>query len=88
MGAPGNAPFVFDNEKWSHRVEVEPFQIAKAAVSNVEFAAFVDDGGYQRKEFWDERGWSWRSASEAEHPVYWEARRRRGLVDSRVRQEK
>ena len=72
MGAPGDAPFVFDNEKWSHRVEVEPFQIAKAAVSNVEFAAFVDDGGYQRKEFWDERGWAWRTAAEAKHPVYWE----------------
>ena len=29
MGAPGNAPFVFDNEKWSHRVEVEPFQLRR-----------------------------------------------------------
>ena len=72
MGAPGDAPFVFDNEKWSHPVEVKPFEIARAAVSNAEFAAFVDDGGYQRKEFWDERGWAWRAAAEAKHPVYWE----------------
>ena len=34
--------FVFDNEKWAHEVDVAPFRIAKAPVTNAEFAAFVD----------------------------------------------
>src|SRR5262249_14621055 len=34
--------FVFDNEKWATPVEVAPFRMARAAVTNAEFAAFVD----------------------------------------------
>jgi gamma-glutamyl hercynylcysteine S-oxide synthase len=71
LGARPEDGFVFDNEKWAHPVEVAPFRIARAAVSNAEFADFVDDGGYQRSEFWDEDGWAWRSQTGFEHPVYW-----------------
>jgi hypothetical protein len=46
MGAPLDAPFAFDNEKWAHPVVVPAFSIARAAVTNSEFAAFVHDGGY------------------------------------------
>jgi len=59
LGAAPDSLFVFDNEKWAHPVEVKPFRIARAAVPNAEFAVFVDDGGYQRKEFWTEAGWRW-----------------------------
>src|ERR1051326_2639132 len=59
LGAPPDSLFVFDNEKWAHPVEVKPFHIARAAVTNAEFAAFVDDGGYRRKEFWTTEGWNW-----------------------------
>ena len=71
LGARPEDGFVFDNEKWAHPVEVAPFRIARAAVSNAEFAAFVDDGGYRRSEFWDKAGWEWRSSADLEHPVYW-----------------
>ena len=64
-------PFVFDNEKWSHPVQVQPFRVARAATSNAEFAAFVEEGGYQHKEGWSEPGWRWREEVGAEHPVYW-----------------
>lgn len=71
LGAEEGAPFLFDNEKWGHRVEVAPFRIARAPVTNEAFAAFVDAGGYTRREFWDEEGWHWRESEKAEHPVYW-----------------
>ena len=71
LGARPEDGFVFDNEKWAHPVEVAPFRIARAAVSNAEFAAFVDAGGYRHPEFWDEAGWEWRSSADLEHPVYW-----------------
>lgn len=67
--------FIFDNEKRAHRVELTPFCIARAAVTNAEFAAFVDDGGYGRREFWCDAGWTWRQARNTEHPVYWLAKR-------------
>jgi len=57
------------------------FDIDASPVSETAFAAFVDAGGYQRKTLWSEAGWSWRSASEASHPVYW----RRDAGDWQVR---
>jgi iron(II)-dependent oxidoreductase len=71
LGAGPEDGFVFDNEKWAHAVEVAPFRIARAAVSNGDFAAFVDDGGYGRRELWDADGWEWRASAGLEHPVYW-----------------
>jgi gamma-glutamyl hercynylcysteine S-oxide synthase len=59
MGATADFLFVFDNEKWAHPVEIKPFKIARAPVTNAEFLAFVEDGGYQKKQFWSENGWNW-----------------------------
>jgi gamma-glutamyl hercynylcysteine S-oxide synthase len=72
LGATHDLPFVFDNEKWAHRVTLAPFRIARAAVTNQEFAAFVDDSGYTRREWWSKAGWQWRKKTQAEHPVYWQ----------------
>lgn len=71
LGAQPNAGFVFDNEKWGHPVRIEPFRISRAAVSNGAYAAFVEEGGYARRELWCAEGWAWRDTVDAEHPVYW-----------------
>jgi iron(II)-dependent oxidoreductase len=71
LGAPENAPFIFDNEKWGHEVSIQGFNMAKAAVTNAEFIEFVNAGGYQRREFWSDEGWAWRVETNAEYPVYW-----------------
>ena len=63
---------MFDNEKWAHAVEVAPFQMARAPVTNAEFTAFVEDGGYQRQEWWSAQGWRWRTKAQAQHPCYWQ----------------
>ena len=59
LGATPDFPFVFDNEKWAHPVPVKPFRIARAPVTNGEYAAFVEDGGYEKRQFWSEEGWRW-----------------------------
>ena len=74
LGAAENSGFVFDNEKWAHEVQVKPFRIARAAVTNGAFAEFIEAGGYQRREYWSDRGWTWREATAAGCPVYWERR--------------
>lgn len=71
LGALPGEPFVFDNEKWAHPVEVRPFAIAREAVTQAQFQQFVDAGGYGRREFWSDPGWSWRERAGADHPVYW-----------------
>jgi iron(II)-dependent oxidoreductase len=71
LGAAPGDDFVFDNEKWHHAVELEPFYIARAAVSNRDFRTFVEAGGYTRKEFWDDDGWAWCQQHGLQHPVYW-----------------
>lgn len=71
LGARTGESLVFDNEKWEHGRELQPFAMARSAVTQGEFAEFVDDGGYSRPEFWTAEGWEWRTGSQAIHPVYW-----------------
>lgn len=72
LGATPDEPFVFDNEKWAHPIEIRSFAMARAPVTQEEFAAFVDEGGYQERKFWTEAGWRWLEQLRAEHPVYWQ----------------
>jgi iron(II)-dependent oxidoreductase len=71
LGAQPGDGFAFDNEKWAHEARVEPFAIARTAVSQGEFAAFVDDGGYDRPALWSAAGWGWRSADARTAPRFW-----------------
>lgn len=71
MGAVDDGAFVFDNEKWAHEVEVQPFRMARTAVTNAQFAEFVDAGGYSEQRWWDRQGWAWRVSADATTPLYW-----------------
>jgi iron(II)-dependent oxidoreductase len=71
LGNTNDSGFVFDNEQRPFQVFVQSFKISRAATTNEEFARFVEDSGYQRRELWSEEGWTWREAAAANHPVYW-----------------
>ncbi len=71
LGALRNTGFHFDNEKWAHPVQVQPFRIARAPVTNREYLEFVREGGYQRREWWSDEGWLWREEARAHAPLYW-----------------
>jgi iron(II)-dependent oxidoreductase len=71
LGATPEDGFVFDNEKWAHEVQVQPFHMARTAVSNAQFAAFVEEGAYARSELWSDAGWDWRLHANATAPLYW-----------------
>jgi iron(II)-dependent oxidoreductase len=71
LGSTAADGFIFDNEKWAHETPLAPFRIARATVTNAEFAAFVEGGGYGAREFWSDAGWAWRQRRNAERPVYW-----------------
>lgn len=74
LGSGPAAGFIFDNEKWPHAVPVAAFDIDAAPLSEADFAAFVDAGGYARQDLWSDAGLAWRSATGARHPLYWRQR--------------
>lgn len=76
MGA-GPDGFAYDNERPRHELRVDPFLIDTAPVTNGDFIAFLDDGGYERREWWSEEGWRWRERERISVPLYW---RREGNV--------
>ncbi len=75
LGSTAADGFVFDNEKWAHETALAPFRIARTPVTNAEFAAFVDAGGYGVREFWSDAGWDWRQRRNVERPIYWQPKR-------------
>ena len=66
--------FAFDNETPRHEVQLRPFALADRAVTNAEFAAFIDDGGYARPEMWLSDGWVAVQAQDWQAPLYWHRR--------------
>ena len=61
----------WDNEYGSHKAFVPDFKASKYLVSNGEFLEFVEDGGYENDEWWEEEGLRWRKYKNAKHPVFW-----------------
>ena len=63
--------FAFDNERPRHRVWIEAFELATRPVSNGEYLAFIEDGGYRRPELWLSDGWDARCKHDWQAPLYW-----------------
>ncbi|MGQ0641810.1 MAG: ergothioneine biosynthesis protein EgtB [Gemmatimonadaceae bacterium] len=61
----------YDNERPRHSVRLRPFVIDIAPVTNGAYLAFLDAGGYSRREFWSEGGWAWLSEAAVDAPKYW-----------------
>jgi iron(II)-dependent oxidoreductase len=63
--------FVFDNEKWAHPETVAAFSLRRNLVTQREFASFIDDDGYRRRELWSAAGFDWLERTGATQPRYW-----------------
>ncbi|MDD2851819.1 MAG: 5-histidylcysteine sulfoxide synthase [Desulfuromonadaceae bacterium] len=72
LGKARNHPlYGWDNEYGVHEAEVTGFKAAEYLVSNREFLAFVEAGGYGERQWWTEEGWQWREFRQAEYPLFW-----------------
>ncbi|MBK8028380.1 MAG: SUMF1/EgtB/PvdO family nonheme iron enzyme [Chloroflexi bacterium] len=49
----------FDNEEPAHEVCLTGFWLDIYEVTNGQFQAFVDDGGYTTESWWSPEGWAW-----------------------------
>lgn len=72
VGATRGNGFTYDNEHGRHTVWLEPFALAEDLVTNRQFLAFLDDGGYLNPALWLSDGWDWLEQTKARAPLYWE----------------
>lgn len=63
--------FAFDNEGPKHKVYLQPFELANRPVTNHEFQAFVDAGGYENPNFWLSDAWEIIRRENWRAPLYW-----------------
>jgi ergothioneine biosynthesis protein EgtB len=55
-------------------VLLQPFARAGRLVTNRDWLAFIDDGGYQRPALWLSEGWATVQAQRWQEPLYWSLR--------------
>ncbi|HEX3560703.1 MAG TPA: SUMF1/EgtB/PvdO family nonheme iron enzyme [Pyrinomonadaceae bacterium] len=83
MGATRDS-FAYDNERPAHAVFVPSFRIARVPVTNEEYARFIAEGGYERREFWTDEGWTWKEKEGWASPFYWRRDGAGGWVERRM----
>ncbi|MEZ5381505.1 MAG: ergothioneine biosynthesis protein EgtB [Microthrixaceae bacterium] len=62
--------FHFDNEGPRHRQVLRPFAVSDRLVTEGDWLAFMDDGGYRRPELWLSEGWATVQSHGWEAPEY------------------
>ena len=72
QGAPlADGGFCWDNELPPHRGVVGDYALADRLVTNREWLAFVEDGGYRDPLLWLSNGWQTVCRDRLEAPLYW-----------------
>lgn len=77
LGSRPDQGFVFDNEKWAHLVVVPAFTIDSDLISNAQYTAFVEDGGYETPALWRNPAGDWLARQNRAAQAYclWAGRR-------------
>lgn len=71
VGADSKA-FAFDCETPRHETLLRPFRLCNRAVTNRQWAAFIDDGGYTNPALWLSDGIAHARDQGWQAPLYWE----------------
>ena len=70
MGSVWNS-FAYDNEYPAHTIDLAAFKIDRLLTTNDEYRHFVNEGGYDTREWWSDEGWEWRKRESWTNPLYW-----------------
>jgi len=63
--------FCFDNELSRHNVYLQDYAISTQLVTNAEYLAFMEAGGYSDFRHWHAEGWDWVKTNQVKAPLYW-----------------
>ncbi|WP_159019049.1 ergothioneine biosynthesis protein EgtB [Algibacter sp. L3A6] len=66
-----DSEFCYDNELGVHKVYVPDFEINNFLVTNGDYMAFMEAGGYSDFNLWLDEGWAWVNAEQIKAPLYW-----------------
>ncbi len=66
------AEFAYDNEGPAHRTLLPGFLIRRGLVTNGDWLAFMEDGGYRTQSLWLNDGWAVAEQQDWHAPGYWE----------------
>ncbi len=66
-----DAPWVLDNERPAHEVDVAPFLLDSHPVTVGDYLVFVESGGYEDARWWHPEGFSWVRSEGLRHPLFW-----------------
>jgi formylglycine-generating enzyme required for sulfatase activity len=61
----------FPNDRPVKKIHLPAYRIDAYPVTNMQFKKFIDNGGYQIREIWDEDGWKWLQETGRRLPRYW-----------------
>jgi ergothioneine biosynthesis protein EgtB len=64
--------FSYDNESCRHKVYINPVKLRSTLVSNEEYLAFIEDGGYSKSELWLSEARTHAEAKHFKQPLYWQ----------------
>lgn len=70
IGHKGSS-FCFDNELAVHKVYLNAYRISNTLVTNGDFMAFIQAGGYGSFKYWHSEGWDWVKNNAIDAPMYW-----------------
>jgi len=70
LGA-GAEGFAYDNERPRHGADLPAFRIGRTPITNGTWLTFAEGGGYERREWWSDEGWSWKEDYDITHPGAW-----------------
>jgi len=64
--------FCYDNEVPEHKTYLNAYEIDTYPVTNKQFMAFIDAGGYEDYRFWLSDGWDIVNEKKWDAPLYWQ----------------
>jgi ergothioneine biosynthesis protein EgtB len=70
IGSTGSS-FAYDHEQPVHTVHLPAYSVRKSLVTNGEYLAFMESGGYENYEHWLSDGWTWVKENKINKPLYW-----------------
>ena len=66
-----NDDFCFDNELPAFKIQINPFEISKSCVTNLQWKEFIKSGGYNNSKIWLSDGFDFIKKKKINKPMYW-----------------
>ncbi len=74
MGVEYEDIFAKAHEKPERSVYLSPYLIDIFPITNEQFRKFIDEDGYNERNYWSSEGWQWKIKAKIEKPLAWDTK--------------